>query len=160
MSSPSTLNVLVGVDGRPSGQAALRHAADLAGKMRAHLDVVYVLDLWDVAGAGAAAAMPLAVPLGVDARSVAAAPEVRRERAQVETELAAARDLLWTFHARAGDPAQALCDMAESIDAYCIVVGSRGEGFVPFFERLLRPSVSHAVIHRQHRPVLVVTAPE
>lgn len=39
-----------------------------------------------------------------------------------------------------------------------IVVGSRGEGAGAALARLVEPSVSHGLIARGHRPVLVVPA--
>jgi nucleotide-binding universal stress UspA family protein len=66
----------------------------------------------------------------------------------------------WTFHARDGDPATVLSDIAADTDAYCIVVGTRGEGVGATLTRLIRPSVSHALIRRRQRPVLVVSVDE
>lgn len=53
----------------------------------------------------------------------------------------------------AGDPAQAICDAAEEHDVDVIVVGSHDRGIL---QRLLNPSVSHAVLGGTSRPVLVV----
>jgi nucleotide-binding universal stress UspA family protein len=62
----------------------------------------------------------------------------------------------WTYEARHGDPAKVLCTAADEHDALLIVVGSRGEGLRRALGRLMDPSISHGVIQRQHRPVLVV----
>ena len=53
-----------------------------------------------------------------------------------------------------GPPARSLAELAESRDAEEIVVGSRGFG--PF--RATLGSVSHALLHEAHRPVVVVPA--
>ena len=53
-----------------------------------------------------------------------------------------------------GPPARSLADLAETRDAEEIVVGSRGFG--PF--RATLGSVSHALLHEAHRPVVVVPA--
>lgn len=51
-----------------------------------------------------------------------------------------------------GPPARSLADLSDSLDAEEIVVGSRGFG--PF--RATLGSVSHALLHEAHRPVVVV----
>lgn len=53
-----------------------------------------------------------------------------------------------------------LARAAEDHDALLIVVGTRGEGLRAAILRLIEPSVSHRVINRQDRPVLVVPPPE
>lgn len=52
----------------------------------------------------------------------------------------------------AGSPAQALVEVAENRDADEIVIGSRGFGRV----RATLGSVSHEVLHRADRPVVVI----
>jgi nucleotide-binding universal stress UspA family protein len=66
-------------------------------------------------------------------------------------------DVKWAFHTREGDPGSVLAELAEDTDAYCIVVGTRGEGVAATLNRLIRPSVSHALIQHCPRPVLVVS---
>ena len=53
-----------------------------------------------------------------------------------------------------GQPASELAELADKLDAEEIVVGSRGFG--PF--RATLGSVSHALLHEAHRPVVVVPA--
>jgi nucleotide-binding universal stress UspA family protein len=142
---PPTL--LVGHNREPSSDHALLVAVDLAGRLGGRLHIVHTVcltdfpvdpDTWDWEAQGAAM---LAV-----------------ERRHVE-ELLADAPLRWTFEARYGDPAGQLADAAAEHDALLIVVGSRGEGFRRALARLVDPSVSHGVIQRQHRPVLVVPVP-
>lgn len=130
------LHVLVGVDDQPASLAALRQAADLCRRLGAHLDVLHVVDVAD--------------------RGDIVEADTKRQQDRVSRELAGV-PLSWDFHVREGRPSEVLADMAEAVDAYCLVLGTRGEGVGAFLERLLRPSVSHAVIGRQHRPVLLVT---
>jgi nucleotide-binding universal stress UspA family protein len=59
-----------------------------------------------------------------------------------------------------GDPASELTRVATDQHALVIVLGTRGEGVRQALSRLIEPSVSHGVIGRQHRPVLVVPSPE
>lgn len=58
-----------------------------------------------------------------------------------------------TFEQRLGQPVLVICDMAKEAQVDLIVVGSHGRGAV---DRLLIGSVSNAVLHRAHVPVLVV----
>lgn len=62
----------------------------------------------------------------------------------------------WSFVTLAGDPARALGQLAESVEASIIVVGTRERGLGARFEELLVGSVAVHLTHRQHRPVLVV----
>jgi nucleotide-binding universal stress UspA family protein len=66
----------------------------------------------------------------------------------------------WTYEDRRGDPARELAEAATERHALMIVLGTRGEGVRQALSRLIEPSVSHGVLHRQHRPVLVVPSPE
>lgn len=150
------LSVLVGVDGEEGGWVALRHAADLACRLRACLHVAHVVAFH--AGIAVPVGLAPAIPLSpmtvgdpnVDARETEHAKDLTAKQL-------AAYDVDWQFHSAVGDPGQVLGDLAEELDAYCVVVGSRGEGFAAFMERLLRPSVSQELIRHRHRPVLVVS---
>lgn len=149
----------MGVDGQPAGWSALRQAADLARRLGAHLDVVHIFGLDEMAGIASAS-------FGT-ASALIAGPDMRETMLEAVSDLRAqARDQLrgagsdWTFHTRQGDPGRVLAELAEELDAYCIVIGTRGEGFKAFLQRLTHPSVSHAVIRDRHRPVLVVGAPD
>ncbi len=53
-----------------------------------------------------------------------------------------------------GDPAAAICAAAEAHDVDVVVIGSHHKGML---RRLFDPSVAEAVVHRTHRPVLVVS---
>jgi nucleotide-binding universal stress UspA family protein len=52
-----------------------------------------------------------------------------------------------------GDPAQMICQKAQSGSYDLIVIGSRGHGL---FRELLLGSVSHKVVQHAHCPVLVI----
>lgn len=65
----------------------------------------------------------------------------------------------WSFRTLSGDPARALGQFAESVDASVIVVGTRELGIGTRLEQLLVGSVAVDLTHRQHRPVLVVPLP-
>ncbi|HLU56597.1 MAG TPA: universal stress protein [Pseudonocardia sp.] len=138
--------LVVGHGRDASSDHALRAAIDLAARLGGRLHVVHVIDLRDY-------------PLNVDAPDweQRGAEALAEEQRHVEGMLADA-GVSWTYEARHGEPAKALCTAAEELDAYLIVVGSRGEGLRRAISRLVDPSISHGVLRHQRRPVLVVPA--
>lgn len=128
---------------------ALRVAVDLGCRLGARLQVVHTicLDLYPI---GEGFAWDWA---NQDDALIA------EERRYVETLLTGAR-LPWAYEARHGDPATELARAAAEHDALMIIVGTRGEGLLRALARLVDPSVSHGVIQRQRRPVLVVPIPD
>lgn len=140
--------LLVGHGRDPSSDRALLAAVDLGRRLGARLHVVHVVDLNDY-------------PVNTEAPDWGqrGAEAVAAEQGHVE-DLLAASPVDWSYEARHGEPARVLCTAAEEHDALLIVVGSRGEGLRRALGRLMDPSISHAVIQRQCRPVLVVPAHE
>lgn len=138
--------LVVGHGHDPSSDHALLAAVDLGRRLGGRLHVVHVIDLHDY-------------PINIDAPDweQRGAEAVAAEQRHVEHLLAEA-PVPWTYEARHGDPAKVLCSAADEHDALLIVVGSRGEGLRRALGRLMDPSISHAVIQRQCRPVLVVPA--
>ena len=136
--------LVVGHGQDPSSDHALLAAVDLGRRLGGRLHVVHVIDLNDY-------------PINIDAPDweQRGAEAVAAEQRHVEHLLAGA-PVPWTYEARHGDPAKVLCAAADEHDALLIVVGSRGEGLRRALGRLMDPSISHAVIQRQRRPVLVV----
>jgi nucleotide-binding universal stress UspA family protein len=144
--SEPTTHLVLGYRASPYGQAVLHHGADLAARLGAALHVVHVVDLSDY-------------PIDPDSPDweQQAQKTLAAEQRDVESTLV---DLpgSWTYHAAHGDPVTLLCQVADSHDALMFIVGSRGEGARRVISRLLgtRPSVSHGLIARSHRPVLVI----
>lgn len=140
-----TLVVGYGVDA--GDDHVLAAAADLARRLRARLHVVHVVTLDDY-------------PVDPDASDweERAAQQLALRHDRVLRALAG-RGVDWAYETRRGDPAGELSRAAGAQDALLIVVGTRGEGLRTVISRLLAPSVSHAVIHQQRRPVLVVPLP-
>lgn len=140
---PGTALVL-GHSRDPASDTALHVAADLAAQMHAHLHVVHGVDQRDY-------------PIGPDAadwgQQARDALQAQRERVTAALTDSPAG---WTYHAGRGDPAGLLAAIADDHDALMIIVGSRGEGAGAALERALAGSISRAVLHRQHRPVLIV----
>jgi len=83
-------------------------------------------------------------------------------RAALEEVESAAADALarsevtWSVRQLIGDPALALIDLADQIDASLLVVGTRKRGLGETLREFLTGSVAARLTHRQHRPVLVV----
>jgi nucleotide-binding universal stress UspA family protein len=140
--------LVVGHGRDPSSDRALHTAVDLGRRLGGRLHVVHVIDLNDY-------------PVNLDAPDWGdrGAEAVAAEQRHVEHLLADA-GVAWSYEALHGDPANVLCTAAKEHDALMIVVGSRGEGLRRALGRLMDPSISHGVIQRQDRPVLVVPTHE
>jgi nucleotide-binding universal stress UspA family protein len=145
-SRPTTTALIVGHSRHPSSVRALTTATDLARRLDAHLHVVHAIALTDY-------------PPDSDAADweQQGQQELDEQRHDVEIALADA-GVPWTYHCYRGDPAAVLAATAEEHDALLIIVGTRGEGLRVMLPRLTKPSVSHGLIRRQARPVLVVPA--
>jgi nucleotide-binding universal stress UspA family protein len=62
----------------------------------------------------------------------------------------------WETRALAGDPARALGQLADTVEAAMIVVGTRENTFLAGVQEFLAGSVAARLAHRQHRPVVVI----
>ena len=112
-----------------------------------HVDTTRFVSFEDPDGFVHAAAVDVA-----GAASRAALAEVEGE---ASTALAGA-DVTWSVRQLIGDPALALIDLAEKVDASLLVVGTRKRGLGESIREFLTGSVAARLTHRQHRPVLVV----
>jgi nucleotide-binding universal stress UspA family protein len=142
------ISLVVGHSRDPASQEALRVAKDLARRLDARLHVVHGITLRDY-------------PIDPEAADwdEQAAWTLAKQREQVQITLAACPQA-WTYDVARGDPVRLISATAEEDDALMIIVGTRGQGLGPTIERLFGYSVSHGLIRRQHRPVLIVRAPE
>jgi nucleotide-binding universal stress UspA family protein len=141
---PAT-QLVVGYSDDPASRGALAVAADLAWRLSAHLHVAHVIDLDDY-------------PIDPDSPSWEADAQatLADEQQQVESALAG-RVESWTYHAARGVPARLLAALAEEHDALFVIVGTHGEGAGAMLVRMLRGrSVTHGLIGRNRRPVIVV----
>lgn len=76
---------------------------------------------------------------------------------QAETdEVLGGSGLQWIVRQLVGDPAIAMKNFADDIDARLLVVGTRKRGFGESIREFFTGSVAARLTHRQHRPVLVV----
>lgn len=71
-------------------------------------------------------------------------------------EIAAHHNVPCRFLAAAGNPGRVLGDVANTVDAFMIVVGTRRPTFGATLREFFSGSVAATLSHRQHRPVLVV----
>jgi nucleotide-binding universal stress UspA family protein len=144
---PPQAHLVLGHGRYASSEAALPVAADLARRLQAQLHVVHGIDLSDY-------------PIDPDAADwEAQAQHVLAAQQQRVADALAGTDTGWSYHAWRGDPVELLARVADETDALMIIVGSRGEGFGKVLDRIFERSVSHGLIARQHRPVLVVPQP-
>ncbi|APU38580.1 MULTISPECIES: universal stress protein [unclassified Streptomyces] len=139
--------IVVGVDGSPSSQAALRWAVRYAGLVGGRVEAVTA---WDLPGAGTWSAP--AVDADFD--------EEEAERRLVEEVRTVLGEGASQVHQRLvrGNPAEVLVEQGQGADL--IVVGSRGHGG---FRRALLGSVSQQVAQHAACPVTIVrpdAAPE
>lgn len=137
-------HLVVGYRHDEAGRDALAVAADLAERLRAHVDVVHAVDLSDY-------------PLDPDSGDWEA-----RARETLDAERAAVAETFdegstsWTYHAAHGDPADLLDTVADEQDALFVVVGTRSGGGGLVARLLGERSVSRALLRDGARPVLVV----
>jgi len=133
--------IVVGFDDTEPARRALERAADLAEAFGAKLVVTSVAPILVGATRGAGPIDP------VDS------PEEHREQLQDARELLEARSIEVQYVPAVGEPADAIAELADDLDADLIVVGTRDPGIL---ERLLGQSVSERVAHHAHRDVLIV----
>lgn len=146
----SPVRIIVGTDGSPASDEALRAVAARPWPPKSEINVVMVDD-------------PLAPEfLGqlIPALGKALEEDRQEERAWVEEiskrslDILRAAEIKVTCLVREGDPKRELCKAAEEWNADCIFVGSAG--FSNRLERFVLGSVSGAVAARSHCSVEVV----
>ena len=140
--------ILVGTDGSETAQRAVRHAIELAAMSKADLHIVSVVnDLLSAAAAGASG-LASAGDLGIE-------EALNGSNDAVEVAAAAARHagVNAKAHSMTGDIVDALCGLADSLQADLLVVGNRG---MKGLQRYLWSSVPDSVSHRAPCSVLIV----
>ncbi len=137
--------IVVGVDGSPSAEVALRHAVGQAKVWDAELVAVAGVPLGT--GAGILAWLPSQIDHEQVLADVKAGLDVIVDRFEAENP-----GMTIKRHALDGSGAELLTEFSTAADL--IVVGSRGRGG---FRGLLLGSTSQAVLHHSACPVLVVT---
>ncbi len=137
-------SIVVGTDGSPSAQAAVRRATELArgDGARVHLVTAYPdVPSYRERIPGSATREPIDLREVAESMLARAAGELGSQGVMVET------------HAREGDPARVIIDVAQEQNADLIVVGARG---LTGFERFLLGSVSSKLSHHAPCSLMIV----
>jgi nucleotide-binding universal stress UspA family protein len=135
-------SIVVGTDGSPSADAAVRRAGEIASGTGARLHLVTAYpDVSSYREMISSSAKADPIELRQLAESVLGRESRALEDAGVEV----------TTHAREGDPADVIINVAEEVGADLIVVGARG---LSGLRRFLLGSVSSKLSH--HAPVSVM----
>jgi nucleotide-binding universal stress UspA family protein len=132
-------NILLCVDGSDESKKAAVLAADVACAGHAEVVVLHVREY----GATAALSYPYEVP--------GEAPDLVDEavRGLKDNGISARGEIRDCLH---GSVADQIARLADEVDADLIVMGSRG---LSDWAGVVTGSVTHAVLHQTHRPVLV-----
>ena len=136
--------IVVGYDQTPGSQRALERAATLAKALGSKLVVTSVTPLMVSIGRSGGPIDPTDPP-------EKHAKELEAARAYLE-----GQGLEADYQPAVGEPADAIVQLADQVDADLIVVGTREPNLI---RRLLGQSVSESVSHHTHRDVLIVHAP-
>ena len=137
-------SIVVGTDGSPSADAAVRRAAEIAkgSGTRVHLVTAYPdVPTYRETIASSAKAEP------IDLRQAAESVLAREARALEDDGIEV------MTHAREGDPAEVIIDVAQEEGADLIIVGARGLSGI---QRFLLGSVSSKLSHHAPTSVMVV----
>jgi nucleotide-binding universal stress UspA family protein len=137
-------SIVVGTDGSPNAEAAVRRAAKIAKGEgdRVHLVAAFP-DRPSFSEAISSSAKREPINLRDVADSVLARAEAELEPQGIEV----------VTHAREGEPAQVILQVAEEQDAELIVVGARG---LTGFQRFLIGSVTSKLAHHAPCSLLIV----
>jgi nucleotide-binding universal stress UspA family protein len=141
--------IVVATDGSASARAAVEHALEEARSSQATVELV---GAWSTPVNGT-----LGAPTYMSEDAFYATRDAMREILDGTQAHAAELGVTAEVHLVAGDPAVAICKVAEEQHADMIIMGSRGHG--PLAAALLGSVTAHVVQHA-HCPVMVVPDPE
>lgn len=138
-------NIVIATDGSPSANEAVAVGIELAAEQGAAVTFVHVLppDEYIIAGRNAPA-LPRPHHVEMDESDTAL---------KVATDAAEDAGVSYSLERISGDTVDEILAVAEAKKADLIVVGSRGRGGIA---SAVLGSVSHGVLNRAKRPVLVV----
>ena len=136
--------IVVGYDETPGSQRALERAGTLAKALGSKLVVTSVTPLMVSIGRSGGPIDPTDPP-------EKHAKELESARTYLE-----GQGIEADYKPAVGEPADAIVQLANELDADMIVVGTREPNVI---QRLTGQSVSEAVSHHSHRDVLIVHAP-
>lgn len=141
---PMFANILVALDGSPTGHIALERAVDMARAGTSKLHAVYVVET------GLFSSIPADNTVEIMYNVLRQEGESVLEKAKTE---AAARGITLTTHLKFGHAGSEILALAESIKAELIVVGSHGKSQT---DRLLIGSVSTFIVTHSTASTMVV----
>ncbi len=133
--------ILLATDGSREAELAATTAADLANATNSELHSVHVGEL-----------LPTLLAQ-TEAEPVQLEREARERLDEQVRRVEEAGGTIKEAHLRLGRADEEIADLAHSLDAGLIVMGSRGRGRI---RRALMGSVSDSVVRHAHCPVLVV----
>jgi nucleotide-binding universal stress UspA family protein len=137
-------SIVVGTDGSPNGEAAVKQATRIAKDRGGRLHLVSAFpEAPSFSESIASSAKRQPVNLREVAESVLGRAEAEAESQGVDV----------MTHARGGDPAQVLLQVAEEQQADLIVIGARG---LTGFQRFLLGSVSSKLAHHAPCSLMIV----
>jgi nucleotide-binding universal stress UspA family protein len=136
--------IVVGTDGSPNAESAVRRATEIAKGSGGVLHLVTAYPDIPTYGEDISSS---AKRDPINLRDVAESVAARAER-EVEAE-----GLEVVTHAREGDPAHVILEVADDQNADLIVVGARG---LTGFRRFLLGSVSSKLAHHAHCSLMIV----
>jgi nucleotide-binding universal stress UspA family protein len=139
-------SIVVGTDGSESARRAVERAAELAKASGAELHLVSAYRSPTVV----VTAPEVAVIVDQEEWRVSAQQEVERQLSSVQAALGPTLPV--ATHALPHDPAKAICDVAQAVEADLIVVGNKG---MKGLRRVLG-SVPSSVAHHAPCDVLIV----
>jgi nucleotide-binding universal stress UspA family protein len=149
--------ILIGYDGSPSADHALREAAALFGRRQALVVVV-----WEAGAAYETLELPTIPAAPIDMRTAEVADQAIHEGARQLAERGARLAVELGFEAESltvaddATVAKTLVRLARERDAQAMVVGARGHSRL---EKLFMGSTSRQVLQHAPCPVLVVPSP-
>lgn len=130
----------------------LREGAHFARLMQAPLVIVHV-DMTRFVTYEDPDGYVHSAPIDIDVAPGAAELEAVRDAAHDALD---AKGVPWELRQLVGDPAIALKNLADRLDAKLLVVGTRDRGIGESIREFFTGSVAARLAHRQHRPILVV----
>lgn len=156
---PEYKTILYATDMTPNAAHALKHAISLARKYDAKVKVLHVLAEVDSSVVNYVATMmgeAQLAALEVQHHQEVAKEIKKRIKAAVDEELNSHSDDLARIvgvEAHHGNPIAVILQQADECNADLIVIGSHGKGKLSY---AFLGSVAEKLLHKSHRPVLVV----
>jgi nucleotide-binding universal stress UspA family protein len=149
------MKILIATDGSEFSKAATAMACEiLAGQPGATVAIVSAYDMPASTGAEPYVGSPRVYQELIDDLKRMAEDAISSSREMIEKRFS---KIKIQVEAKMGRPAEVIIDAARRWEADMIIIGSHGHGF---WNRALLGSVSSAVVHHAHCPVLVVRKPE